>query len=476
MPLLAAVVIVIGALTTAGISAASAGTLTATPVLQGSQWFTANGGGVNVCFDSGTTNGVSNGTISTCGGQAAIGTNASYGYWQCVEMAQRFYQAQGWWSGVFPSVSVAADIYNVSAAKMHMTPTPNGSITSIVPGDMIVHGSTDKYSPGAGHVAIVDHVSGSTVYAVQQNAPQSTTTYSLSNGSLSGGSGTDILGIVHSPNNHYTNNGGAVPPPPGSGNSTNGTQVSLAGRFVSGDTGQDFIYITKNTDDGWTASAWKSTANSGSNQLTWAGNYFTQPGGGVNFDNTVFFTGDANGDGLTDLYYASALNWDTPGFTVGILYNTGNGFTYGGTVWTSTNLELSQVKFLPGDWTGSGKQGFAYVNPNSSGGFDVSVFGVNSSNQFYSAGVWFSQGGPNVSYYNTKFIPLDANGDGRWTSTTRVASSRALMVHSLLGISKTRVAPCNGSNPCGRRVTSRWTQRSSSPATGLDPEMKGSCT
>lgn len=378
---------------------------------------TLNNVSVNICSNSGDNG--QDGNLTTCGGQMHVGGVAGV-YWQCVEFAQRLYTDEGWHSGVFPigTNGVAADIYSI-AGNMGMSTEPNGSITSIAPGDMIVHGKKDKYSVGAGHVAVVDHVSsdGKTVYVVQQNAPDYATTYSLNNGTLTGGSGTDILGIVHSPNDHLANNASAPPPPPpGSGNSTNGTQVPLAGRFVQGDTGQDFIYITKNADNGWTASAWEASANSGTaNKLTWAGNYFTQTGApdGVDFTNTVFFTGDANGDGLTDLYYASSLNWDSPGFTVGVLYNMGNSFVYGTTVWTSTTLKLSQVKFLPGDWTGTGKQGFAYVDPTSDGGFEVSVFGVNAQNAFYSAGVWFTQPGPNVSYYNTKFIPLDANGDGK---------------------------------------------------------------
>jgi CHAP domain len=174
-------------------------------VLYGTAWF--NGSGVNVCSDA---NG--GGSDPTCGGQEHVG-GISGAWWQCVELAQRFYKTLGWYSGTFKSVNVAADIY-ANAGGLHMTRQANGKITSIVPGDMIVHGTHDKYSPRAGHVAIVDHIVGSTVYAVQENvAGKPATTYTLSGGTLSGGSGTDILGIVHSPKDKFTGKVSPVPPP-----------------------------------------------------------------------------------------------------------------------------------------------------------------------------------------------------------------------------------------------------------------------
>jgi hypothetical protein len=169
--------------------------------LSGSSWL--GGNGVDV-YSNGPYTYVSNvyNYITVGGASVNVGMK-----WQCVELAQRLYTVEGWHSGTFPGVSGAADIYTSSAATMGMTDYANGHITSIVPGDMIVHGTSDTYSPGYGHVAIVNYVSGSTVYAVQQNAP-ATTTYTLTSGTLTGGSGTDILGIVHSPNNTSIGAGG----------------------------------------------------------------------------------------------------------------------------------------------------------------------------------------------------------------------------------------------------------------------------
>jgi hypothetical protein len=183
----------------AGIAAPAFASGNATPVYTA----TLDNVSVNICSNSG--DGGADGSDTECGGQENVS-----GYpgatWQCVEFAQRFYQDEGWHSGAFPDVTYAEDIYTASAAVMGMSTQANGSVTSIVPGDMIVHGPKDKYSVGAGHVAIVYSVSGSTVNAVQQNAPD-TATYTLSNGTLTGGSGTDILGIVHSPKNTNTASG-----------------------------------------------------------------------------------------------------------------------------------------------------------------------------------------------------------------------------------------------------------------------------
>jgi hypothetical protein len=159
----------------------------ATPILAGSSWF--GGGGVNVCSAS---------TDPYCGSEYKVGTYSA-NWWQCVELAQRFYSKTGWHSGLF-GVSYAYQIYD-NASSLGMTRQANGSITSIVPGDMIIHGSSDPYSPGAGHVAIVDSISGSTVNVVEQNGSSTgRAIYTLSSGTLT--RGIDVVsGVVHDPDN-----------------------------------------------------------------------------------------------------------------------------------------------------------------------------------------------------------------------------------------------------------------------------------
>ena len=182
-----------------------------TPLLSGSAWL--GGNGVNVCPP---------GTDKTCGGETHVG-GISTNYWQCVELAQRLYKAEGWSSGVFPGVGVATDIYNTAAAPGNtngFSRQANGSITSIVPGDMLVFSGGVG---GTGHVGVVNTITGNnngtdTVSVVNQNAYQvsSNVTWTLSTGTVSlysymDGSAPDttfaVLGIVHAAGN--TNSGGS---------------------------------------------------------------------------------------------------------------------------------------------------------------------------------------------------------------------------------------------------------------------------
>ncbi|MGQ0779426.1 MAG: CHAP domain-containing protein, partial [Pseudonocardiales bacterium] len=104
--------------------------------------------------------------------------------------------------------SYAYQIYD-KAAALGITRQGNSGISSIRPGDMIVHGpNASPYDEGAGHVAIIDSISGSTVNVVEQNGSSTgRAVYTLSNGSLSRPGMVNIRGVVHDPDNG---------PPPGS--------------------------------------------------------------------------------------------------------------------------------------------------------------------------------------------------------------------------------------------------------------------
>jgi hypothetical protein len=166
-----------------------------TVLLAGSQWF--GGAGVPVC----------NPKWTTCGGQAAVGSAG-----QCVELAQRFYQARGWHRGVFPSVAGAIDIYT-GAARLGMTRQAQGAITNVVPGDMLVlSGGGTKLADGrlAGHVAIVDSITinadGSrTLNTVNQNAKVVRQAARWHAGTVDSFWATHkFAGVVHDPDNHNT--------------------------------------------------------------------------------------------------------------------------------------------------------------------------------------------------------------------------------------------------------------------------------
>ena len=193
-------------------------------IVEGDAWLkdSANGvsttrypNGVPVCD-------VNNGG-NTCGGQQAIVSGVSQ-FWQCVELAQRLYKHKGWdtakipSSGGFPNVPCAKDIYT-QAQNLGFVSYRNGSISiaDVKPGDMIVHtqadGGTSTTCPnGAGHVAIVDTVIGSTIYAKEQNwspsgrSPSGISSYDWQGGTISrtapnSRASSYIQGIVHSPLN-----------------------------------------------------------------------------------------------------------------------------------------------------------------------------------------------------------------------------------------------------------------------------------
>jgi hypothetical protein len=180
-------------------------------IIAGSAWL--GGQGVNICGPS---------TDPYCGGQQHVG-GISANWWQCVELAQRLYQARGWHGGVFSGVGGAYQIYD-NASALGMSRQPNGSISALVPGDMIIHG-TDT-GGGFGHVSIVDSVAGSTVNVVEQNAsPNGRATYSFNGSTLSRSATGTIRGVVHDPGNQ--SGGGA--------SATNGSYV------VASDTSRVYV-------------------------------------------------------------------------------------------------------------------------------------------------------------------------------------------------------------------------------------------
>jgi hypothetical protein len=147
----------------------------------------------------------------SCGGESAVGDP-----WQCVELAQRTWQANGWHSGTFNHVEYAFEIYTNSTivSAINATLHENGSGYTPVPGDLIVH---NRYSgepaseANAGHVAVVNKIVGSTVYVVEQNYAEKAheETYSLSGSTLTRKTTLvnthlhpmPILGVVHSNSN-----------------------------------------------------------------------------------------------------------------------------------------------------------------------------------------------------------------------------------------------------------------------------------
>lgn len=253
--------------------------------VSGSSW--AGGFGV----DS-RSNGAYEGTTTSCGG-FVTDLNANppqYGEgWQCVELAQRMYNTRGWYSGLFAGVSYASQIYT-SAAQNGWTTMANGSITlgNIVPGDMLV---TNEGT--AGHVMLVDSISGNTIKVVDQNAGDGgRDTVTFSNGSLSDGS-YSFSGVVHSPKNTL----GAL-----------NTSSSPVVDVKSDDSTDVFIVGTEgNLYHKWwtTTGGWSSWANRGSpgSNLIGTANVLLKP------DDTVdIFAPAANGS-LYHIWKIPGSNW-----------------------------------------------------------------------------------------------------------------------------------------------------------------------
>ncbi len=174
-------------------SLASAAPASAAVVIAGSSWL--GGKGVDVCYPYN----------QTCGNN--VSTTSPYGF-QCVDLPQRLYYKLGWYGREqFAGVDYAYQIY-ADAASLGFQAHANGSGYTPVPGDMIVEGATSGNS--AGHVAVVDHVSGDSIYATEENAsPTGWHTYTLSGSTITGGYGP-VLGTVHAPADHL----GSPPPNP----------------------------------------------------------------------------------------------------------------------------------------------------------------------------------------------------------------------------------------------------------------------
>ncbi|HEX5493606.1 MAG TPA: CHAP domain-containing protein [Mycobacteriales bacterium] len=171
-------------------------------LLSGSSWLGGAGVDVRSNGDEQTsTKGCANGNqeIYNLGANPPI-----FGFgWQCVELVNRLYATRGW----FPKLWLGPDtnqgakwLYTYAARGDYpgLTAHANGSGYKPVPGDMIVHSNGDT-----GHVAIVNHVDGRTLYAAEQNnnpTGQATYGYDPATGRVTR-AGATISGYVHAKKN-----------------------------------------------------------------------------------------------------------------------------------------------------------------------------------------------------------------------------------------------------------------------------------
>ncbi len=132
-------------------------------------------------------------------------------YYQCVELPQRrLYPKFGW-----PTVWAAGNggAYMIPEGSPGLIRHNPGSGYLPVPGDLIIENPVGEFIYG--HVAVVDFVSGNTIYAVEQNGSNDgRATYTYNNSNYGGGFGS-IKAIMHAPQNNFKNPGTTPPPPPG---------------------------------------------------------------------------------------------------------------------------------------------------------------------------------------------------------------------------------------------------------------------
>lgn len=183
-------------------------------LLAGSTWLA--GGGVDVL-----SNGGDEGTGTPCGGNAPSVNGQPTGLeWQCAELVNRLYLTRGWitshWSGNGGDSQQGVNDSLYDEAPAGLSKQPNGSITSVGPGDVVsineyktVKGVTSFLEDG--HALIVNSggvVTSGSVPLVSQNSGSSTNATVKKSATLSAGtltlasSGTYsyvVIGVVHAP-------------------------------------------------------------------------------------------------------------------------------------------------------------------------------------------------------------------------------------------------------------------------------------
>ncbi|WP_168222596.1 CHAP domain-containing protein [Micromonospora sp. HM134] len=233
----------------------------------------------------------------------------------------------------------------------------------------------------SGHVAVVTAVNGNEVSIEEYNR------------SFTGSYGTRRVSAASFTYIHIP---GAEPT---TGGEPNSRVVSLPGNWT-GDSREDFVYITRRADGGFDLAVMETTSAG----LAWRGLWWSEPT--QRFDTTKFIPADTDNDGRLDLYYATAR---PGGFDVALMHNTGNTFSWWGHQW-NPNMDLTKITFLPGNWVGDPREEFAYVTPRGSGGFDFAVMETTDAG-FVWRGLWWSD--DNLSFATIAFVPADNDNDGK---------------------------------------------------------------
>jgi hypothetical protein len=207
--------VAVGVLVVAGPLAAAAASVSpgacGNVLLAGTDWL--GGQGVDV-----KSNGADEGLGSDCSSALSyVNGHLAGEEWQCVEMINRLYLTRGWITSTWPGNAGPAFYDN---APGDLSRQPNGSVSDLGPGDVVIINVFDNGTAEGGHALVVNDSSGvtsGTVDLVSQNsgapgAAEPQVSGTISGGSVSVGGGGDgwtyqTIGVVHAP-------ASAPPPPP----------------------------------------------------------------------------------------------------------------------------------------------------------------------------------------------------------------------------------------------------------------------
>lgn len=359
--------------------------------------------------------------------------------WQCIELAQRLYQDKGWSSGRW-GVN-AYGIYGLAGFQSH----PNNGTYTPVPGDMIIHGTSDP-----GHVAIVDRISGNTLYAVEQNVASiannnGVATYTISNGVLSrSGLTLPIRGIVHDPDNPNTNSASASLnardlafvkwAPTGSGRIEVHTATAASGYAgfgvhaatpigagdtngvfdmadVNADGRSDLVYIKRrNTGSGRIEVHW---VNAASGYSSFGGNIATVFSA-ADDPNGSFEMADMNGDGRADLVFTKTRNTGSGRIELHWADAASGYGRFGANLATAFSLaDAGNGYFHPADMNADGRVDLAFVKIRNTGSGRIEVHWANAAGGYGSFGGNFATALSGAERANGSFETVDMNGDRR---------------------------------------------------------------
>ena len=138
----------------------------------------------------------SNGAADQCSGNSCDGSGSTGYYYQCVELAQRYFNVE---HGI-------QSMWKISYASQMCSNYPSGVSTTGSPnhGDLIVF----SWAP-YGHVAVIDSVVGDTVNVVEQNSsPTGTNSYAVSDAACFLTAGTPPSGSCPAMDGYYCGNDG----------------------------------------------------------------------------------------------------------------------------------------------------------------------------------------------------------------------------------------------------------------------------